>query len=164
MIILYYPKWCLMINPRLEFEVKVFSPSFSNCPFFSSEDFLITLGNGLIVFRLLYFCGCCCCCCCCRSNRSIDHWWMDLPIVRQKLNVKRLEVSISPIFYEQLYCTKLFCRAFFYLQFGFVIFCRKNIGAKAVGKMLMKLTPIVNFTNILQAIFSFKSGIPRFFF
>ena len=34
-----------------------------------------------------------------------------------------------------------------YLQFGFVFFQQKNIGAKAAHRMLMKLTPI--FWNIL---------------
>ncbi len=33
----------------------------------------------------------------------------------------------SPIFYEQLFCTKVFCTVFMCLQFGFVIFCQKNI-------------------------------------
>jgi hypothetical protein len=44
-------------------------------------------------------------------------------------------VSISSTFYEQL-----FVKAFFYLQFGFVIFCSKNIAAKAARKMMVKLT------------------------
>jgi len=35
---------------------------------------------------------------------------------------------------------KGFCTAFPLLQFGFVLFCRKNIGAKAACKMLIKLT------------------------
>jgi hypothetical protein len=34
-------------------------------------------------------------------------------------------------------------------MFGFVIFWHKNIGAKGARKMLMKLTPVVNFTNNL---------------
>jgi hypothetical protein len=32
------------------------------------------------------------------------------------------------------------CTDFLYFQFGFVIFFRKDIGTKAVGKMLVKLT------------------------
>jgi len=36
--------------------------------------------------------------------------------------------------------TKVFCAAFLYLQFGYVIFWLKNVGAKAVHKMLVKLT------------------------
>jgi len=50
-------------------------------------------------------------------------------------------VSISPIFYEQIFCTKVFCTDFMCLQFGFVIFWRKDFGAKAVNKILVKLTP-----------------------
>jgi hypothetical protein len=49
-------------------------------------------------------------------------------------------VSISPIFYEQLFCTKVFCAAFMCIQFGFVIFWQKDFGAKAAHKMLLKLT------------------------
>ncbi len=51
------------------------------------------------------------------------------------------QVSISPIFYEQLFCTKVFCAAFIRLQFGFVIFWQKDFGAKAAHIMLVKLTP-----------------------
>ncbi len=36
---------------------------------------------------------------------------------------------------------KVFCAAFMCLQFGFVIFWQKDFGAKAVNKMLVKLTP-----------------------
>jgi len=50
-------------------------------------------------------------------------------------------VSISPTFYEQLFHMKVFCAAFMCLQFGFVIFWRKDFGAKAAHKMLVKLTP-----------------------
>jgi hypothetical protein len=51
------------------------------------------------------------------------------------------QVSISPILYEQLFCTKVFCIAFMCLQFGLVIFWQKDFGAKAAHKMLGKLTP-----------------------
>jgi len=50
-------------------------------------------------------------------------------------------VSISPIFYEQIFCMKVSCAAFMCLQFGYVIFWRKDFDAKAVHKMLVKLTP-----------------------
>jgi len=50
-------------------------------------------------------------------------------------------VSISPIFNEELFCTKVFCAALMCLQFGFVIFWRKDFGAKAAHEMLVKLTP-----------------------
>jgi hypothetical protein len=52
-----------------------------------------------------------------------------------------IQVSISPIFYEQLFRTKVFCAAFMCLQFGFVIFRRKDFGAKGAHRMLVKLTP-----------------------
>ncbi len=50
------------------------------------------------------------------------------------------EMSISPTFYEQLFRTKVFCTAFLELQFGFVIFWGKIIGAKVACKTMMKLT------------------------
>jgi hypothetical protein len=45
----------------------------------------------------------------------------------------------------RLFLIKVFCTAFLKLQFGFVIFWYKNIGAKAACKMLMKLT-----TGVIQ--------------
>jgi hypothetical protein len=50
-------------------------------------------------------------------------------------------VSISPIFYEQLFHMKVFCAAFMWLKFGFVIFWQKDFGAKAAHRMLVKLIP-----------------------
>jgi len=49
----------------------------------------------------------------------------------------------------------VFCPAFFYLHFDFVIFCHKNIVAKSACKILAKLTTVVNFTNISRAAFAF---------
>ncbi len=43
-------------------------------------------------------------------------------------------MSISPIFYKQLFHMNIFCAAFMYLQFGFVIFLLKDFGAKAAHK------------------------------
>jgi hypothetical protein len=40
----------------------------------------------------------------------------------------------------QLFQTKVLCTPFMCLQFGFVIFWRKDFGAKAAHKMLVKLT------------------------
>ena len=48
--------------------------------------------------------------------------------------------SISPTIYVQLFCTYVFCEALMYLQFGFVIYWRKEIGAKTAWKMWVKLT------------------------
>jgi len=52
------------------------------------------------------------------------------------------QVSISPTFYEQFFCTEVFWAAFLLLQFGFVIFWQKSIGTKAARKMLVKLTAV----------------------
>ncbi len=60
------------------------------------------------------------------------------------------QVSISPIFYEQLFNTKVFCAAFMCLQFGFVIFGQKDFGAKAAHKMLVRLTPSVIQANVVE--------------
>ncbi len=64
-------------------------------------------------------------------------------------------MSISPIFYEQLFRMKVFCAAFMCLQFGFVIFWGKDFGAKAAHKMLVKLTP-----EIIQSSISFNLLLP----
>jgi hypothetical protein len=45
------------------------------------------------------------------------------------------------MFYEQIFHTKVFCVPFMRIQFGFVIFWRKDFGTKAANKMLVKLTP-----------------------
>jgi len=54
------------------------------------------------------------------------------------------------------------CIAFLCLQVGFVIFRQKEIGAKAKCKMLVKLTEVVNFINILRAAFSYKNLLHSF--
>jgi len=61
-------------------------------------------------------------------------------------------MSLLPT-YKQLFCAKVFGAAFLLLQFGFVIFWQKKIGAKAAHKMLVKITSVVNFTKILRAAF-----------
>jgi hypothetical protein len=78
-------------------------------------------------------------------------------------------VSISFIFYEQFFHTKVFYAAFMCFQFGFVIFWQKDFGAKAVHKMLVKLTPgcrhkkifVVSSRNELLKILE-KCSIPYF--
>jgi len=57
--------------------------------------------------------------------------------------------------YGRLFCAKVFCAAFVYLQFGFEIFWQKNTGKKAALKTLMKLTPVL--TSIQQN--QFWSGV-----
>jgi hypothetical protein len=68
-------------------------------------------------------------------------------------------VSISPIFYEQLFCAKDFCAAFMCLKFGFIIFWQKDFGAKAAHKILVKLTlgGSMGPKYVLQLLFSGKS-------
>ncbi len=60
------------------------------------------------------------------------------------------QMSISSTFNEQLFQTKVYCAAFPFHYFAFVIFWWKNMGAKAVHKVLVKLTTDVNFSNILS--------------
>jgi len=78
-----------------------------------------------------------------------DSHWKDDPVLKlhrdldkvQRKVSKGQQVSISPTFYEQLFHIKVFFATFLFLQFGFVIFFwQENIGAKAVCKMLAKLT------------------------
>jgi hypothetical protein len=61
-------------------------------------------------------------------------------------------VSISSTFFVRLFRTKVFYAAFINLQFGFVIFCRKNIGSKVASKMLMRLTVDYDVGNFLAAV------------
>jgi len=49
------------------------------------------------------------------------------------------QVPISPTFYEQLFCTKVFRAAFLSLQFELAISYQKEICAKTACKMLVKL-------------------------
>jgi hypothetical protein len=52
-------------------------------------------------------------------------------------------VSISPIFYQQLFHTKVFCAGLMCSQLGFDIFWLKDFGAKAAHKMLVKLALVL---------------------
>jgi hypothetical protein len=52
--------------------------------------------------------------------------------------------------------SKVFCAAFFYLQFGFLIFWQKKVVAKAAHKMLVKSATGVNFKT-KQSLFYPKS-------
>ncbi len=60
------------------------------------------------------------------------------------LNVMALpgRCQFHQYFMSSVFCTKAFCAAFLCLQFGFVIFWRKDFGTKAAHKMLVKLTPV----------------------
>jgi len=57
-------------------------------------------------------------------------------------------VSISPIFYEQLFDMKVFM----WIQFGFVIYWQKDFSAKADHKMLVKLIPGVPEAALVEQI------------
>jgi len=52
---------------------------------------------------------------------------------------------------------------FLQLSFGFIIFWHKNIGTKGARKILMKLTPAVNFINIKRTSFSYERHFGSFF-
>ncbi len=58
---------------------------------------------------------------------------------------------------------KVFCAAIMCLQFGFVIFLQKDFGAKDAHKMLVKLTPGVNFTIIVRAAFLYKGFLCSYY-
>jgi hypothetical protein len=64
------------------------------------------------------------------------------------------QVSISPIFYEHLFCMKVFCAAFMCLKFGFVMFWQKDLGTKVAHKMLVKLTSGASFEKFTLATYS----------
>jgi len=53
---------------------------------------------------------------------------------------KNLTTGVNP-HYTSIFCKKnMFFTAFFYIKFGFVIFCQNNIVKKAAHKMLVELT------------------------
>ncbi len=79
---------------------------------------------------------------CCRRSERGSECWNTEPILGNASG--QSQVSISPTFYEQLFRTKVFCAAFMCLQFGLVIFWRKDFGAKVAHKMMVKLTPGVD--------------------
>ena len=70
-------------------------------------------------------------------------------------------MSISPTFYEQLFCTQVSCSAFLCLQFGFVIFCQKEIGAKATGEILVKLSSCYSRVQFLAATAAAPAADPK---
>jgi len=54
----------------------------------------------------------------------------------------KVQVSISSTFDARLFRMKLLCAAFLILQFGILIFWRKNIGTKAACRILVKFTSV----------------------
>jgi hypothetical protein len=60
---------------------------------------------------------------------------------------QRQQVSISPTFYEQLFCGKVFFVAFLCIEFGFVISNFKNSVAKAAPNFFVELTTVFHFPD-----------------
>ncbi len=66
--------------------------------------------------------------------------WINLAINLAFYGItSRCQFQISSTFYIRLFHTKVLHEAFLWLEFGFVIFWRKNIVEKAACKMLMTL-------------------------
>jgi len=53
-------------------------------------------------------------------------------------SIKVIRCEFHQHFTNSFFVWKFFAQHFFYLQFGYVIFCQKNIGTKAAHIMLMK--------------------------
>jgi hypothetical protein len=62
------------------------------------------------------------------------HDWMLWVEKRVHQHIVEDQVSISPIFYEQLFHMKVFCATSMCLQFGFVIFGRRILAQKLLIK------------------------------
>jgi len=60
------------------------------------------------------------------------------------MTINFINILQAAFSYQKVLCTPFMC-----LQFGFVIFWQKEFGTKAAYKMLVKLTPGVNVTNLL---------------
>ncbi len=71
---------------------------------------------------------------------------------------------ISLTFYARIFCTKVLCAAFLQLHFGLVNFWHKIIDAKRSHTTLMKLTPAINFINVIRVYFSCKLLFSNFGF
>jgi hypothetical protein len=63
------------------------------------------------------------------------------------MTVNFTNILQAAFYYQSSLCT------FYVFTIMFVIFWQKDFGAKAAHKMLVKLTPGVNFTNTLRAAF-----------
>ena len=64
---------------------------------------------------------------------------------------RSVQVSILQTFYDHLFHTKVFCTAFMFSQFGFVLFWPEKIGTKTAHKMLVKLTTGIRLRSRLRA-------------
>ena len=81
------------------------------------------------------------------DDQSFLFFFFQFWFFYQKSEVEKEQVSISPTFYKQLFCTKVFRAAFLYLHCRFVLFWHTEIGAKAAHKMSVKLTPCFCFSK-----------------
>jgi len=54
------------------------------------------------------------------------------------------KVSISSTIHKDLFHSKVLFAVFLFIHFDFIIFWANNIGAKAAGKMFIKLTPVLS--------------------
>ena len=70
--------------------------------------------------------------------------WSDNDVANDFTTLKTAageQVSISSAFYERLFCMKVLCEAFLYLQFVFVFFFwQKEISQKVTHEILVELT------------------------
>ncbi len=81
---------------------------------------------------------------------KINEWRFTVLIIC----IQKAFVTLKSLFVELtlgVNLTNILHAAFLYLHFGFVLFLLKNFDAKADLKMLVKLTPGLNFINILLA-------------
>jgi len=73
--------------------------------------------------------------------------WFKVPTTTQSF-VTSSRCQFHQHFMGSFFMRKCFLKLLLFLQFAFVIFWQKIIGAKAVCIMLMKLSQCVSFTNI----------------
>jgi len=90
---------------------------------------------------------------CAMSSMLVPLFFVPLvDAINHKGHLKQPVVNFINIL-ARIFCMKVLCTAFLYLQFGFVTFWQKYIGRKSACKMLMKLTPSLTkckSTNILR--------------
>ncbi len=88
-------------------------------------------------------------------TKRVQHNMAKLQMAAMK-NFSIPEVNFTNILHTAF--TNVSCaRSFFCLRFRFVLYKRKTVGAKAAHRTLVKLTPGLDFTNILRVDFSYES-------
>jgi len=81
---------------------------------------------------------------------SVSPWHRIVDGIREKRSCSQFHQHFAINFFVQKCFAKLFSSYILALNF----FWRKNLCTKVVLKMLMKLTPVVNFINFLWAAFA----------